>query len=335
MTTERPQSLRQRLQSLLFQQDDNAASPCTATEHANALPTALHLHACTIPADDAASSLAAYEHEGEFLDSASEDDGEVAVADGRHDDNHLTPEAESLYCSICLLLWGANLESAEVETIIGEAVGEHLRDSDQIIQSLEEICYPFFFAKRPDSTKWEPRNLIQVMQNFVWYDWFRQQVLHKHGHSAMDRMLSEAEASECWKLYRDWFEKYELQPHQQKDCVTSYMAARFHSDVGSRFAVYATWKFGLPTIAEPLRKACITQAMLQSALTAEDRCSLQQHVKQCIAWFRYVAHDVEQRKITPRYHEEKRKSGRWKQTGLNAAELAAKQDKEQQRWFRW
>ena len=81
---------------------------------------------------------------------------------------------------------------------------------------------------------------------------------------------------------------------------------------------------------EPLKQACRESAMLQSVLSSEDKWALWEHIDLCISWCEDVARDVQQRKSTARYEEEKRKSGSWKQTGLNATELAARQYKQQQ-----
>ncbi len=71
--------------------------------------------------------------------------------------------------------------------------------------------------------------------------------------------------------------------------------------------------------------------MLQSALSPEDHSALQHHVELCIKWFECMANDIQSRKETERYDEEKRKSGRRHQSGLNATELAARQHKRQQK----
>ena len=124
------------------------------------------------------------------------------------------------------------------------------------------------------------------------------------------------------------------------------MAAKMHNDVGNRFAVYSTWKYGLPTMGEPLLEACRQlpavakqAAMLQSPLSPNSNATehaVRKHVDLCISWCQSVAQDIRQRKMTEKYNEDKRKSGRHKETGLNAAELAARQHKQQQqrRWHR-
>ena len=83
-------------------------------------------------------------------------------------------------------------------------------------------------------------------------------------------------------------------------------------------------------MGEPLRQACLQAAMLQSALSWQDKRALWEHVDLCICWCQWVAQDIRQRKTTDKYIEDKRKSGSWKQTGLNDTELAARQHKQQQ-----
>ena len=257
----------------------------------------------------------------------------------QEDDNN-ADVAERLYCSISLLMWSANLDNPEVETIIRDCVAERLISTREVIDSMEEICYPFFFAERDrgglateQATKWTPHDLCQIMRNLLWYDWFRQGVLDKHGLAAQ-ATLTDAQTSECAKDHREWFQLNELRPDQSRASTTSYISARMHRDVGNRFAVYSTWKFGLPTIGEPLRQACLQSAMLQSTLSVDDRLAVWEHVDLCINWCQWVARDVRQRKATDRYKEEKRKSGRWKQSGLNDTELAARQYKQQQQELR-
>ena len=171
------------------------------------------------------------------------------------------------------------------------------------------------------------------MRNLLWYDWFRQGVLDKHGLAAQ-ATLTDTQTSECAKDHREWFQLNELRPDQSRASTTSYISARMHRDVGNRFAVYSIWKFGLPTIGEPLRQACLQSAMLQSTLSVDDWQAVSQHVDHCINWCQWVARDVRLRKETDRYKEEKRKSGRWKQSGLNDTELAARQYKQQQQELR-
>ena len=98
----------------------------------------------------------------------------------QHVPDHLGPEAEKLYCSISLLMGSANFDSVEVEEIIHHCIQERVTSSHDVIQSLEEICYPFFFTERTDDTNSQPRDLHHTLQNLCWYDWFRQEVLHKH-----------------------------------------------------------------------------------------------------------------------------------------------------------
>ena len=283
---------------------DSLTSPGTATEHGPDSP-------CT-----------ATEHA-----EAQQDDDKNA--------NHLGPEAEKLYCSISLLMWSANLDNLEVEKIIHDCIQERLKGSYDVIDSMEEICYPFFFADRGDNSKWKPHDLYQIIQNLLWYDWFRQRVLHRYGLPATTT-LTETQCAECWKDFLNWFRQNELRPDQRRGATSTYMAARMHRDVGNRFAVYSTWKFGLPTMGEPLRQTCLQAAMLQSVLSWQDKRALWEHVDLCISWCQWVAEDIRQRKSTEKYVEDKRKSGSWKQTGLNDTELAARQHKQQQqhRWRR-
>ncbi len=158
------------------------------------------------------------------------------------------------------------------------------------------------------------------MQNLRWYDWFRQQVLQSHELPA-NSTLTKDQVRVCWTSYLRWFITYELREDQAKADATSFMAARMHKDTGSRFAVYATWTFGVPTINEDLWQKCHLAALLKTALADEDREMLRSHIAICINWLQIVADDVRERKVTDKYHEDKRKSGRRKQTGLNAAEL--------------
>ena len=167
------------------------------------------------------------------------------------------------------------------------------------------------------------------MRNLSWYDYFRQAVLRRH-RLPQAHTLTEEECSECAKDYRQWFQENELRPNQSKEKLTSYISARMHQDVGNRYAVYSTWKYGLPTIDEHLQQAIRKSAMLQSPLSDDDRWAVQRHVDTCIEWCIYVARDIREHKETERYKEEKRKSGRWKQSGLNDTELAARQYKQQQ-----
>ena len=171
------------------------------------------------------------------------------------------------------------------------------------------------------------------MRNLLWYDVFRQRVLDKHGLEAQTT-LTDTQTSECASDYRHWFQLNELRLDQRRQNITSYISARMHRDVGNRFAVYSIWKFGLPTIGEPLRQACLQSAMLQSTLSGDDRLAVWEHVDLCINWCQWVARDVRLRKETDKYKEEKRKSGSWKQSGLNETELAARQYKQQQQELR-
>ena len=294
--------------------------PCTATEHTEAQED-----------NESASPYPHNDHDGQLSDTLVTDDDST----WQDTDNN---EAEKLYCSISLLMWSANLDNAEVEKIIHDCIQERLTSSYDVIQSMEEICYPFFFAKRTDNTKWKPHDLYQIIQNLLWYDWFRQGVLVKHGLPATTT-LTEAQVAECRQDYLTWFKQNELKKNQRPSNITSYMASRMHQDVGNRFAVYGTWKFGLPTMGEPLRQACREAAMLQSALSSQDQRAVWEQVGLCISWCQSVAQDIRQRKMTDKYSEEKRKSGSWKQTGLNDTELAARQHKQQQqqqqrRWRR-
>ena len=241
-------------------------------------------------------------------------------------------EAEKLYCSIGLLLWNANLDSQEVENIIRNAVQNRLTNGRHVLQSMETICYPFFFAERAGHQNWKPKDPLQTMQNLLWYDFFRQQVLLRHRLPAKS-ILTKEQTHECWKDCLNWFQEYEIRPDQKRSNTSSYMSARMHNDVGSRFAIYAAWTFGTPTISQPLRQTCLKAAMLQSALSLEDHSALQRHVAMCVEWFEWMADDIQCRKATDRYQEEKRKSGRRNQSGLNAAELAARQHKKQQKRF--
>jgi len=289
----------------------NRDFPCTATEHTE-----------TQEDNESASPYPHNDHDGQLSDTLVTDDDSTC----QDTDNN---EAEKLYCSISLLMWSANLDNAEVEKIIHDCIQERLTSSYDVIQSMEEICYPFFFAERTDNTKWKPHDLYQIIQNLFWYDWFRQGVLVKHGLPATT-MLTEAQVAECRKDYLTWFKQNELKANQSLSNITSYMASRMHQDVGNRFAVYGTWKFGLPTMGEPLRQACREAAMLQSALSSQDQRAVWEQVGLCISWCQSVAQDIRQRKMTDKYSEEKRKSGSWKKTGLNDAELAARQHKQQQ-----
>ena len=291
---------------------DSLTSPGTATEH------------------DPDSPGTATEH----AESASPYPNNDSIGDAEpYTSHHLGPEAEKLYCSISLLMWSASLDNLEVEKIMHNCIQERLTSSHEVIQSMEEICYPFFFAERTDNTKWEPHDLYQIIQNLLWYDWFRQGVLDKYRLPATTT-LTEAQCSECWKDYLNWFHKNELGAKQRPKAITSYMSARMHRDVGNRFAVYSTWKFGLPTMGEPLRQTCLQAARLQSVLSPQDKWALWEHVELCISWCQSVAQHIRQRKTTDKYMEDKRKSGSWKQTGLNDTELAARQHKQQQqrRW---
>ena len=297
--------------------DNGPDSPCTATEHAEAQQNS-----------ESASPYTHNDDDGQMSTRQSTDD-ESTGQDNDENANHLGPEAEKLYCSISLLMWSTNLENHEVEKIIQDCIQERLTSSYDVIQSMEEICYPFFFAERTDNTKWKPHDLYQIIQNLLWYDWFRQKVLHKYGLPATT-MLTKAQAADCYKNYLTWFRENELRANQRSADITSYMASRMHRDVGNRFAVYSTWKFGLPTMGEPLRQACLQAAMLQSALSSQDKGALREHVDLCIRWCQSVAQDIRERKTTDKYNEEKRKSGSWKQTGLNDTELAARQHKQQQ-----
>ena len=312
-------------------------SPCTATEHAEAQQD--NESASPYPNNDSINDVEPYthnDHDGQMSVSWVTDD-ELTWQYEDKNANHLGPEAEKLYCSISLLMWSANLDNLEVEKIIHDCIQERLTSSCDVIHSMEEICYPFFFAERTDNTKWKPHDLYQIIQNLLWYDWFRQGVLHKYGLPATTT-LTEAQCADCWKDYLIWFRKNELRGNQRSAATSTYMAARMHRDVGNRFAVYATWKFGLPTMGEPLRQTCLQAAMLQSVLSWQDKRALWEHVDLCISWCQSVAQDIRQRKTTDKYIEDKRKSGSWKQTGLNDTELAARQHKQQQqqqhRWRR-
>ena len=319
---------------------DSPTSPCTATEHAEAQQdNEEHAEAhqdnesaSPCPNNESIDDVEPYthnDHDGQFSEYSWITDDEVMWQDNDKNANHLGPEAEKLYCSISLLMWNANLDNLEVEKIIHDCIQERVTSSNDVIQSMEEICYPFFFAERTDNTKWKPHDLYQIIQNLLWYDWFRQGVLHKYDLPATT-MLTTAQCADCWKDYLIWFDENELRANQRSANITSYMAARMHRDVGNRFAVYSTWKFGLPTMGEPLRQACLQAAMLQSALSWQYKQALLQHVHLCICWCQLVAEDIRQRKTTDNYIDEKRKSGSWKQTGLNDTELAARQHKQQQ-----
>ena len=205
-------------------------------------------------------------------------------------------------------MWSANLDNLEVEKIIHDCIQERLTSSHDVIQSMEEICSPFFFAERTDNTKWKPHDLYKIIQNLFWYDGFRQWVLVKHGLPATTT-LTEAQVAECRQDYLTWFKQNELKKNQRPSNITSYMASRMHQDVGNRFAVYGTWKFGLPTMGELLRQACREAAMLQSALSSQDQRAVWEQVGLCISWCQSVAQDIRQRKMTDKYSEEKRKSG--------------------------
>ena len=320
--------------------DNGPDSPCTATEHAEAQQdNEEHAEAhqdnesaSPCPNNESIDDVEPYthnDHDGQFSEYSWITDDEFMWQDNDKNANHLGPEAEKLYCSISLLMWNANLDNLEVEKIIHDCIQERVTSSNDVIQSMEEICYPFFFAERTDNTKWKPHDLYQIIQNLLWYDWFRQGVLHKYDLPATT-MLTTAQCADCWKDYLIWFDENELRANQRSANITSYMAARMHRDVGNRFAVYSTWKFGLPTMGEPLRQACLQAAMLQSALSWQYMQALVQHVHLCIRWCQLVAEDIRQRKTTDKYIEEKRKSGSWKQTGLNDTELAARQHKQQQ-----
>ena len=299
--------------------DNGPDSQCTATEHAEAQQDNESIDEPYTDSDHD-EPYTHNDHDGQTSDGWVTDDKNA---------NHLGPEAEKLYCSISLLMWSANLENPEVEKIIHDCIQERLTSSYDVMQSMEEICYPFFFAERTDNTVWKPHDLHQTIQNLLWYDWFRQGVLHKYSLPATTT-LTKDQCAECWKDHLTWFRKNELRANQRPANITNYMAARMHSDVGNRFAVYSSWKFGLPTMGEPLRQACLQAAMLQSALSWQDKRALWEHVDLCICWCQWVAQDIRQRKTTDKYIEEKRKSGSWKQTGLNDTELAARQHKQQQ-----
>ena len=329
--------------------DDDFDSPCAATEHAEAQQD--HEPAMSKPMtkkmtnEDPCAATEQAEAQQDYEPAipkpitkkmTNEDDEDYAQRDHDglvtddefecQDDDNNADAAERLYCSIGLMMWSANLDNPEVETIIRDCVAESLRSTREVINSMEEICYPFFFAERTDSTKWTPHDLCQIMRNLLWYDWFRQGVLAKHGLKEY-ATLTETQCSEVVKDFREWFQLNELRPDQSRAQTTSYISARMHRDVGNRFAVYSIWKFGLPTIGEPLRQACLQSAMLQSALSVDDRQAVWEHVDHCINWCPWVAKDVRQRKATDRYKEEKRKSGSYKQSGLNDTELAARQNK--------
>jgi hypothetical protein len=119
------------------------------------------------------------------------------------------------------------------------------------------------------------------MQNLLWYDWFRQQLLQSHNLPANTKLTGD-QFHDCWVSFVDWFIKHELRKNQQRANASSYISSRMHNDTGSRFAVYATWTFGVPTITEDFRKKCSQAAMLQSALTEEDRQTLRNHIEICI-----------------------------------------------------
>jgi uncharacterized protein YeaC (DUF1315 family) len=306
---------------------DSRTSPCTAAEHG---PDS----SCT--ATEHAEAQRDNESANPYPNNERIDDVEPYIHNDQDDNNanDLGPEAEKLYCSISLLMWSANLENPEVEKIIRDCIQARLTRHHDVIDSMEEICYPFFFAERTDNTKWKPHDLYQIIQNLLWYDCFRQGVLHKYGLPATTT-LTEAQCADCWKAYLIWFGKNELRANQRSTAITSYMASRMHRDVGNRFAVYATWKFGLPTMGEPLRQACLQAVRLQSELSSQDKQALWDHVDLCISWCQYAAQDIRQRKSTEKYNEEKRKSGSWRQTGLNDTELAARQHKQQQKHRHW
>ena len=304
--------------------DDDSVPPRVATEHAEAQQD--HQPAISKPMTAKMTNKDDEVYAQRDQDALVTDDDFACQDDDKNADLLDSDAAERLYCSISLLMWSANLDNPEVEMIMRDCVRDRLINTSEVIHSMEEICYPFFFAERTDSTQWKPHDLCQIMRNLLWYDWFRKGVLDKHGLRAT-ATLTISQCSECYQDYREWFEEYELRPDQSRDKTTSYISARMHQDVGNRFAVYSTWKFGLPAIDEPLRQACLQSAMLQSKLSHDNRLAVWNHVDQCINWCQLVAQDVRERKETERYKEEKRKSGSWKKTGLNDAELAARQNR--------
>ena len=182
------------------------------TEHA--VPTTEHaevLHCYRAhspdPNDDGIAGVELhthFDHDGHMTPHSQRSRWSDDDAMRQHVPDHLEPEAEKLYCSISLLMGSANFDNVEVEKIIHHCIQERVTSSHDVIQSLEEICYPFFFAERTDDTKWEPHDLHHIMQNLCWYDCFRQEVLHKHDLQATME-LTEDQVSECWKLYLGCF----------------------------------------------------------------------------------------------------------------------------------
>ena len=231
------------------------------------------------------------------------------------EDTELAANREKLYCSIAVLLWNANFESPDVEDVLVHVIQEQYIDNHDFIDTLETICHPFFLVQRAQhGSQWDPKDPICIVQKMLWYDGFRQRVLQSRV-QPNDTPITEPEVAQCYKDYLLWFAENTLTPEQNPGNIRNMASARMHRDLGNRHAPFAIWEHGMPRLSEPLRTA-----VLQSELTAVNKRGLQRHIHYIIEWLQRMARSIEDHKNTTKYKDSVRKSGSYKQSGINAAE---------------
>ena len=161
-----------------------------------------------------------------------------------------TRRHEELYASVSLFLWNANLHSESIEEVIEQTILERNESQMKISSSLETIFHPFFFSPRAQ-TSWTPKAATAILDKLAWYAKFREPVLRQRATSVGPAtelvILTEAEVSQCYGLYLQWFWDHEATDAQKKaKNLRNIACARMHSDIGNRYAAFAVWEVGLP-----------------------------------------------------------------------------------------
>jgi hypothetical protein len=213
------------------------------------------------------------------------------------------------------MLDGANFDSDGVEKIMMDAIQTHNIDTHGVVATLETICSPFFLSQKTRGTsKWEPKDPVDIVQKMVWYEEFREHVQSNSRGMHFDSDMVQL----CYDAYMKWFKTCELRAEQKSQKNIRNMAiARMHRNLGNRYAVLAIWEEGMPRLNEPLRAA-----LQQRVLTDQSQHMLRQHIDEVIQWLQRMATSIQSHKNTPEHAEARRRSGNHKnQSGLDAAEL--------------
>jgi len=178
-----------------------------------------------------------------------------------------------------------------------------------------------FFASQ--SSDYEPRDPTEIIDNWYQFAAIRRQVQQDEDEYGNPIHFDNQAVAACFAWYLDDFKRNDLSPEQRRRSLAqqrSAAEAKMFRLCGSRFAAFAVWELGVPTVSKELL------AILHSGraiLYFELHAVVERTATLILRWLQLVAESIVLHKQTPHYKDVRARVGNTKnQSGLTASQHA-------------